>query len=184
MLVLLYTCEQTTKCRVFALESFTPPGERVGVDCKRTIVLASFVWFLYYANIFNIIILFCRFLVGKKQGNICEDFYGSTVFPQREMVQHLSHWGDSFPLTNTKNFRQWWLLLSPHQTSVALGCRFQQGDSDSEFCLSAKGTDSGHRLMLGASSLYLLSPAEKRKNLPLWLQVDCDELRGCPAVDP
>lgn len=58
VLVLLYTCEQTTKRPVFALESFAASGERVGVDCKCTIVLAPFAWFLYYANIFNIIILF------------------------------------------------------------------------------------------------------------------------------
>lgn len=58
--VLLYKCEQNTNCRVFALESFTPQGERVGVaeDCKLTIVLAPFVWFPYYTIIFSIIVLF------------------------------------------------------------------------------------------------------------------------------
>lgn len=56
--VLLYKCEQTTKCRVFALESCAPQGEREGEDCKCTIVPAPFVWFPYYVIIFNIIILF------------------------------------------------------------------------------------------------------------------------------
>lgn len=57
VLVLLYKCEQTTKC-VFALESFTPQGERAGEACECTVVSAPFVWFPYYAIMFNIIILF------------------------------------------------------------------------------------------------------------------------------
>lgn len=60
VLVLLYECVQSTKCCVFALESFTPLGERVGGgdDCHCTIVPAPFVWFLYFTITFNIIILF------------------------------------------------------------------------------------------------------------------------------
>lgn len=49
----------------------------------------------------------------------------------REMVHALSSWGDSLHPPNTKVFLQPWLLLSPRQTSVALGFRIPQGDSDS-----------------------------------------------------
>lgn len=70
VLVLLCKCEQTTKCRVFALESFTPQGERVGANCKCTIVPAPFVSFPYYAIIFNIIILFLLSF-GWEEGREC-----------------------------------------------------------------------------------------------------------------
>lgn len=69
VLVLLYKCEQNTKCCVFALESLTPQGEREGIGtvCKRTIVPAPFVWFLYYTIILNIIILFLLSF-GEEEG--------------------------------------------------------------------------------------------------------------------
>lgn len=57
---------------MFALESFTPQGERVGVadDCKVTIVLALFVWFPYYTIIFSIIVLFLLSF-GQEEGREC-----------------------------------------------------------------------------------------------------------------
>lgn len=69
VLVLLYKCEQNTKCCVFALESLTPQGEREGIGtvCKCTIVPAPFVWFLYYTIILNIIILFLLSF-GEEEG--------------------------------------------------------------------------------------------------------------------
>lgn len=57
------------KC-VFALESFTPQGERAGEDCTCTVVPAPFVWFPYYAIMFNIIILFL-FTFGWEEGREC-----------------------------------------------------------------------------------------------------------------
>lgn len=56
--------------------------------------------------------------------------------------------------------------------------------TQTEFCLRAERTDPGHRLVLETSSPYLLGPAVEKETSTLWLQVDCDELLGCPAVDP
>ena len=88
VLVLLYKCEQSTKIlHVCFGTAHTPQGEREGIGaiCKRTVVLAPFVWLPYYTIILNIIILFLLSF-GEEEGRDVRIFMKMLFLPQRGMA--------------------------------------------------------------------------------------------------